>query len=62
MCVSRTSQPSAAAPILADPRSREANRSADIEATLRRHRAGAAASILTGPRGIPSTPQLGAAA
>lgn len=40
----------------------EANRLADIEASLRRRRAGAAANIITGPRGIPSTAKLGAVA
>lgn len=49
----------ASAPIIADPNNREATAQADIEARLRRARAGAAASILTGPRGIPSTKQLG---
>lgn len=62
MCIASKPQQSAAAPILADPRGREANRQADIETALRRRRAGAAASILTSPRGIPSTNQLGAAA
>jgi|GEM_PF-1142098 len=38
----------------------EANREADMEAALRRRRRGAAADILTGPAGIPSTTsQLG---
>jgi hypothetical protein len=37
----------------------EARRAADMEALLRRRRAGAAADILTGPGGIPATPRLG---
>jgi hypothetical protein len=37
----------------------EARRQADMEALLRRRRAGAAANILTAPGGIPATPRLG---
>jgi len=37
----------------------EATRTADIEARLRRRRAGAAADILTGPRGIPAVRRMG---
>lgn len=37
----------------------EARREADIEARLRRRRAGAAANVLTGPRGIPATAKMG---
>lgn len=51
--------PVAAAPVIANPGSTEAGRRADEEARLRRRRAGAAASILTGPRGIPSSDKLG---
>lgn len=40
----------------------EATRQADLEARLRRRRSGAAANVLTGPRGIPSTPKLGGVA
>lgn len=40
----------------------EANKQADIEARLRRRRAGAAANVLTGPTGIPATPTLGGVA
>lgn len=51
--------PTAAPQIIAAPNNREATRQADQEAR-RRRRAGAAANILTGPRGIPSiTTQLG---
>ncbi len=37
----------------------EAMAAADIEARLRKRRAGAASDILTGPMGIPATPRLG---
>ncbi len=40
----------------------EASRQADIEARLRRRRAGAAANVLTSARGIPSTPKMGGVA
>jgi hypothetical protein len=40
----------------------EALRQADMEAALRRRRRGAAANILTGPMGIPSTATMGAPA
>ena len=47
-------------PIIASPRNAEASRQADMEARLRMLQSGAAASVLTGPRGIPSsTDQLG---
>lgn len=49
----------AAAPIIAGTANQEANRQADIEAALRRRRAGAAANVLTAPGGIPSTLRLG---
>jgi hypothetical protein len=38
---------------------REALQQADIEARLRKRRAGAAANVLTGATGIPSTATLG---
>ena len=41
---------------------REASRQSDIEARLRRARAGAAANVLTGPTGIPYTPDMGGVA
>ena len=40
----------------------EAVQQSDIEARLRRRRAGAAANILTGSSGIPATSKLGGAA
>lgn len=40
----------------------EANKQADLEASLRRRRNGAAAQILTSPTGIPSTGTLGGVA
>ena len=40
----------------------QANAQGDIEARLRKRRAGAAADVLTGPRGIPSTPTMGGVA
>lgn len=40
----------------------DATKQADIEARLRRRRSGAAADILTGPTGIPSTATLGGVA
>ncbi|MFD2854034.1 hypothetical protein ACFSZS_03420 [Seohaeicola zhoushanensis] len=51
--------PVAAAPVLASTTSGEANRAADVEALLRRRRAGAAANVFTSPTGIPATPKLG---
>ena len=74
MCLSRSRAPSpsaqqvvtAAPPIIAAPDNAEAIQAADIEARLRRRRAGAAANILTSPTGIPSpqsvTPTLGGVA
>lgn len=41
---------------------REALRTADTEARLRRMRAGAAANVLTSPGGIPTTATLGGVA
>jgi hypothetical protein len=40
----------------------EAQGQADIEARLRRRRAGAAANVLTSPSGIPATATLGGVA
>lgn len=58
MCLART--PSAPPrPQVAAYDNQEATQQADIEARLRRRRAGAAADILTGPMGIPSTRTLG---
>lgn len=41
---------------------KEAIQQSDLEARLRKRRAGAAADVLTGPRGIPATPTLGGVA
>lgn len=41
---------------------REAVQQADLEARLRRRRAGAAANVLTGQTGIPVTSQMGGVA
>lgn len=59
MCIPTPKVQTGAAPIISAPRNAAANQSADIEARLRMLQAGAAASILTGPRGIPSTAKLG---
>ena len=48
-----------AAPIIAAPDNREAIAQGEMEARLRRMRAGAAANILTSPVGIPATKKLG---
>lgn len=40
----------------------EAYQQADLEARLRKRRAGAAANVLTGPSGLPATPTLGGVA
>lgn len=40
----------------------EALAQADMEASLRRRRRGAAANILTGPMGIPASPTMGGTA
>jgi hypothetical protein len=55
MCGFGKTPVSAARPVIAAPDNREATRGADMEARLRRARAGAAASVLTGPSGIPAT-------
>jgi len=39
----------------------EAVRTGNLEARIRRRRAGAAANILTGPTGIPASPKMGIA-
>lgn len=62
MCVFNRKMPTQkAAPIAAMDNS-ESLRSADIEARLRRRRAGAAANVLTSAQGIPHTPTLGGVA
>lgn len=55
-------QVTAAPQIIAATNSPEATASADVEARLRRRRAGAAAHVLTSPTGIPATTKLGAPA
>jgi hypothetical protein len=52
----------AAPAIIAAPNNAEATFQADMAARMRRARAGAAANVLTGPTGIPSTPTLGGVA
>ena len=58
MCLS-TPSVSAAPQLIAAPQTPEADAASDLEARLRKRRAGAAANVLTGPTGIPSTSQLG---
>lgn len=53
MCFS-TPKIQAAPPLIAAQDNAEAIQQADIEARLRRRRAGAAANVLTGPMGIPA--------
>lgn len=59
MCVGRPRMPAAQKPQVAAYDNTEALKQGDIEARLRRRRAGAAADILTGPSGIPATTTLG---
>lgn len=47
---------------LASTDNREALAQADLEARLRKRRAGAAADVLTGPAGIPATATMGGVA
>lgn len=54
MCMSKPSMPKPAAAIIPSTTNQEAQRQADLEAALRRRRAGAAADILTSPVGLPS--------
>ncbi len=61
MCLMKTPTAAAPAAIVADTSNLEATRTADAQRRIRAKRAGAAANILTGPRGIPrATSQLGA--
>ncbi|WP_422050147.1 hypothetical protein [Shimia sp.] len=62
MCVGNTPKISAAPQILAANDNREATQQADIEARMRRRRAGAAANVLTSAVGIPAKSKLGQAA
>lgn len=59
MCFMKTPKMPAPTPIIAGTDTAEAGMAADIEARLRRRRAGAAANILTSPVGIPATGKLG---
>lgn len=61
MCVfNRPKMP--APPQVAATDNAEALQQADIEARMRRRRAGVAADVLTSPVGVPSTPTLGGVA
>jgi len=62
MCMSRPKMPAAQKPQVAAYDNTEALKQGDIEARLRRRRAGAAADVLTGPAGIPATATLGGVA
>lgn len=62
MCMFGRSGAAPAQPQIAATDNREAIQQGDLEARLRRRRAGAAADVITGPRGIPSTPTLGGVA
>lgn len=61
MCLMKTPKTPVPAPIAAFDNT-ESIRSADLEARLRRRRAGAAANVLTSASGIPHTPTLGGVA
>lgn len=50
---------SPAVSLIASANNSEAIKQSDMEARLRARRGGAAAHILTGPRGIPATDHLG---
>jgi hypothetical protein len=54
MCLSRPKIPKAAPMMIPSTQNAEAQREADLEAALRRRRAGAAADVLTSPVGVPS--------
>lgn len=58
MCLMKTPKVPKPAPIAAFDNT-EATQAADLEARLRRRRAGAAADVLTSAKGIPATPTLG---
>lgn len=62
MCLVKPPKISAARQQIAAYDNTEAIAAADAEARLRRRRIGAAANILTGPTGIPSTATLGGVA
>lgn len=54
MCFLKTPKIPDTNPILPAVDNSEAQREADLEASLRRRRAGAAANVLTSPTGIPA--------
>lgn len=60
MCFAKT--PSYAPIQVASVDNKEAVQQADLEARMRKRRAGAAANVLTGASGIPYTPTLGGVA
>lgn len=60
MCLIKT--PKVQKPQVAAHDNAEALKTADIEARLRKRRAGAAADVLTGPSGIPASAKLGGTA
>lgn len=64
MCFVKTPkiQTSAAATQIAATDNAEATQQADLEAALRRRRAGAAANVLTGATGLPVTRTMGGVA
>ena len=63
MCTApRMPTAAAAQPLIAAPDNREAIMQGEIEAALRRRRAGAAANVLTSAVGIPATRTLGGVA
>lgn len=62
MCFSTPKIKTPAATQIAATDNTEATQQADIEARLRRRRAGAAANVLTGATGIPATSQMGGVA
>lgn len=59
MCVKPPKVKPTPAPIIASPDSVESRTDGLAEVRLRTRRASAAANVLTGPAGIPSTPVLG---
>ncbi|WP_347137534.1 hypothetical protein [Paracoccus sp. SSK6] len=62
MCMFRQKMPEQKAAPIAAFDNTESIRSADMEARLRRRRAGAAANVLTSATGIPHTSTLGGVA
>jgi hypothetical protein len=62
MCFVKTPTVTPAATAVASTYNPEAQAAGDLEASLRKMRAGAAANILTSPTGIPYTKTLGGVA